>query len=163
MGSATPAIALLTKTATVHTVHAYDHDERSDSFGAEAGDVLVERLGVDRAQIFKTLVIRRADASLAVALVPVTTTLSMKSAAAALNTRKVTMADRAEAERSTGYVFGGISPLGQRKVLPTVVDESALTWSTVLCSAGRRGLEIEVDPRDLIVLTRADVASVATR
>lgn len=163
MGSATPAIALLIKTGTVHTVHTYDHDARSESFGAEAGDILGERLGIERAQIFKTLVIRRADASLAVAVVPVTTTLSLKSAAAVLNTRKVTMADRIEAERSTGYVFGGISPLGQRKALPTVVDESALQWATVLCSAGRRGLEIEIDPRDLVVLTRAEVAAVAAR
>lgn len=159
----TPAIALLIRSKVDHRVHSYDHDPRAESYGNEAADILTPRLGVTSEQIFKTLVVQRSDNSLAVAVLPVTTTLSLKSAASALGTRKVVMADRIDAERSTGYVFGGISPLGQKRQLATVIDASALNWDRILCSGGRRGLEIELDPEDLVRLTRAVTAPVATR
>ncbi|CCQ17083.1 YbaK/ebsC protein [Rhodococcus sp. AW25M09] len=163
MATSTPALALLTRQKVAHTVHSYDHDSRVQSYGEEAAQILVERLGVRPERVFKTLIVQRADRSLAVALVPVTTTLSLKAAATALATRKITLADRAAAERSSGYVFGGISPLGQRRFLPTAIDDSALGFETVLCSGGRRGLEIELDPVDLVRLTRATSAPIATR
>ncbi|MDV6301348.1 MULTISPECIES: Cys-tRNA(Pro) deacylase [Rhodococcus] len=163
MAASTPALALLTARKVAHTVHSYDHDARAQSYGEEAAQILVERLGVRPEQVFKTLVVERADRSLAVAIVPVTTTLSLKAAAAALSTRKITMADRTAAERSSGYVFGGISPLGQRKSLPTVIDVSALGLETILCSGGRRGLEIELAPADLVRLTAATSAPIAAR
>jgi Cys-tRNA(Pro)/Cys-tRNA(Cys) deacylase len=162
-GASTPALALLLGQKVGHRVHSYDHDPRSESFGTEAADVLTDRLGVVPEQILKTLVIRCADNSLAIAVLPVTATLSLKKAASALGTRKIVMADRIEAERTTGYVFGGISPLGQKRSLATVVDISALQWDRVLCSGGRRGLEIELDPRDLVRLAHAVTAPVATR
>ena len=161
MAASTPALALLTARKVAHIVHTYEHDPRTQSFGSEAAEILGERLGVRPEQVFKTLVVERADRSLAVAMVPVTGLLSLKAAAAALNTRKVAMADRAAAERSSGYVFGGISPLGQRRSLPTVIDDSALEFDRVLCSGGRRGLEIELAPADLIRLTRAVTAPIA--
>ncbi|MBY4038084.1 Cys-tRNA(Pro) deacylase [Rhodococcus fascians] len=161
MAASTPALALLTARKVAHIVHTYEHDPRTQSFGSEAAEILGERLGVHPEQVFKTLVVERADRSLAVAVVPVTGLLSLKAAAAALDTRKVAMADRAAAERSSGYVFGGISPLGQRRSLPTVIDDSALEFDRVLCSGGRRGLEIELAPADLIRLTRAVTAPIA--
>ncbi|MCJ0976708.1 Cys-tRNA(Pro) deacylase [Rhodococcus sp. ARC_M12] len=163
MAASTPALAVLTARKVAHTVHSYDHDARSQSYGEEAAQILVERLGVLPEQVFKTLVVERADRSLAVAMVPVTALLSLKAAAAALRTRKLTLADRAAAERSSGYVFGGISPLGQRKSLPTVIDVSALGFETILCSGGRRGLEIELAPADLVRLTSAVSAPIAAR
>ncbi|MEU4316670.1 aminoacyl-tRNA deacylase [Nocardia sp. NPDC024068] len=159
---ATPAIRALVTAGADHTVHGYDHDPRADSFGGEAVDALAARLGVAPEQIFKTLVLQLSTGSLAVAVLPVPRTLSLKAAAAALGAPKATMADRAAAERGTGYVLGGISPLGQRKRLPTVVDVSALEWERMLCSAGRRGLEIEVAPVHLIRLTGAVTAAVTT-
>ncbi|WP_072806745.1 Cys-tRNA(Pro) deacylase [Rhodococcoides yunnanense] len=160
--ASTPAIAALTRGGVDHLVHTYDHDSRARSFGTEAADIMSERLGVERDQIFKTLVVKKSEGGLAVAVVPVTATLSLKAAASALGTRKVTMAEQSEAERSSGYVFGGISPLGQKRAVATVVDESALRWDRILCSGGRRGLEIELDPRDLVRLTGAITAPVAT-
>lgn len=161
MAASTPALALLTARKVAHAVHSYEHDSRAQSYGEEAARILVERLGVLPEQIFKTLVVERADRSLAVAIIPVTSMLSLKAAATALSTRKITMADRAAAERSSGYVFGGISPLGQRKSLPTAIDDSALGFETILCSGGRRGLEIELPATDLIRLTRATSAPIA--
>ena len=163
MAASTPALALFIAQGVAHTVHSYDHDPRAQSYGEEAAQILVERLGVRPERVFKTLVVERADRSLAVAVVPVTTTLALKAAAAALATRKITLADRAAAERSSGYVFGGISPLGQRRSLPTAIDDSALDFETILCSGGRRGLEIEVAPDDLVRLTRATTAPIAAR
>ncbi|MFI8566917.1 Cys-tRNA(Pro) deacylase [Rhodococcus sp. NPDC078407] len=163
MAASTPALAVLTARKVAHTVHAYDHDARTQSYGEEAAQILVERLGIRPEQVFKTLVVERADRSLAVAIVPVTSMLSLKAAAAALATRKITMADRAAAERSSGYVFGGISPLGQRRSLPTAIDVSALDFETILCSGGRRGLEIELAPADLVRLTGATSAPIAAR
>ncbi len=138
----------------------YRHDPRNDSFGEEAAGELTVSHGVAAAQVFKTLVIAM-PAGLAVAVLPVPAKLSLKAAAAALGAPKAVMAEPITAERSTGYVVGGISPLGQRKPLPTVVDDTALRWEQVLCSAGKRGLDIAVRPADLIRLTDAVTARIA--
>lgn len=159
--ASTPAIKALVQARVEHRVHAYSHDPRHDSYGAEAVAALAGELGVSAGQVFKTLVIELGSGALAVAVVPVPTTLSLKAAAAALGGGKAAMADKAKAERTTGYVLGGISPLGQKKRLPTVVDVSALQWDRVLCSAGKRGLEIELAPADLVRLTGAVTAPVA--
>ncbi|MGK8525469.1 Cys-tRNA(Pro) deacylase [Nocardia asteroides] len=158
----TPAIRALTQAKVPHRVHTYKHDPRADSYGTEAVDALGAELGVAAGQIFKTLVIELSTGSLAVAVLPVPNTLSLKAAAAALGASKASMADKTRAEKTTGYVLGGISPLGQRKALPTVIDDSALTWDRMLCSAGRRGLEIELAPADLIRLTAAVTAPVTS-
>ena len=134
--AATPAIAALVAAGTAHRVLAYHHDPRTQSFGDEAVDALAAAEGVSAAQILKTLVMA-VPGGLAVAVLPVPDRLSLKAAAAALGVPKATMADPVAAQRSTGYVVGGISPLGQRKALPTVVDRSALEWDRVLCSAGK--------------------------
>ncbi|MGV9411917.1 Cys-tRNA(Pro) deacylase [Nocardia sp. NPDC003693] len=161
--ASTPAIKVLVQARAEHRVHAYTHDPRSDSYGAEAVDALAEQLGLVPGQIFKTLVIDLGAGGLAVAVLPVPTSLSLKAAAAALGGGKAVMADKTRAERTTGYVLGGISPLGQKKRLPTVIDESALGFDRVLCSAGKRGLEIEVAPADLVTLTGAVTADIAVR
>jgi Cys-tRNA(Pro)/Cys-tRNA(Cys) deacylase len=155
-GQATPATVLLEKRKVTHRVHAYRHDPRAESYGAEAATAL----GIEPARCFKTLV-AAVDGALAVAVVPVTGSLDLKALAAAVGGKRAAMADPVLAERTTGYVRGGISPLGQRKRLPTVVDASATTFATVYVSAGRRGLEIEVAPADLVRLTGATVAPVA--
>jgi Cys-tRNA(Pro)/Cys-tRNA(Cys) deacylase len=157
--AATPAIAALVAAGIPHEVLQYQHEPRSQAYGDEAVAELAATTGVSPEQIFKTLVVA-IPAGLAVAVVPVPAKLSLKAVAAALGAPKATMADPAAAQRSTGYVLGGISPLGQRKALPTVVDESALAWDTVLCSAGKRGLEIALAPADLIALTRAVSAEI---
>ncbi|MFC9894050.1 Cys-tRNA(Pro) deacylase [Nocardia sp. NPDC127579] len=159
-GASTPAIRTLTQARVAHRVHAYTHDPRSDSYGTEAVDALGAELGVRPEQIFKTLVLELSTGTLAVAVLPVPNTLSLKAAAAALGAPKAVMADKSKAEKTTGYVLGGISPLGQRKRLPTVVDTSALTWDRMLCSAGRRGLEIELAPPELVRLTGAVTAPI---
>jgi Cys-tRNA(Pro)/Cys-tRNA(Cys) deacylase len=122
----------------------------------------VAALGSDPRQVFKTLV-ARVDGGLTVAVVPVAGTLDLKALAAAAGGRRGVMADPVDAERATGYVRGGISPLGQRKALPTVVDESALGFSTVMVSAGKRGLQVELPPADLVRLTRARTAPIGRR
>ncbi|WP_067720352.1 Cys-tRNA(Pro) deacylase [Nocardia yamanashiensis] len=159
--ASTPAIKALVQAKVDHRVHAYEHDPRSDSYGAEAVSALAAELGIEADQIFKTLVIELGSGALAVAVLPVPTKLSLKAAAAALGEGKAAMADKTKAERTTGYVVGGVSPLGQKKTLPTVIDETALLWDRVLCSAGKRGLEIELRPEDLIGLTGAVTADVA--
>lgn len=156
--AATPAIAALVAAGAPHTVLAFRHDPRTEAFGDEAVDELA-RDGIVAAQIFKTLVVA-LPSGLGVAVLPVPAKLSLKAAAAALGVAKATMADPAAAQRSTGYVVGGISPLGQRKPLPTVVDSSALRWDRVLCSAGKRGLDVALDPRDLVRLTNAVTAEI---
>ncbi|MGC4990361.1 Cys-tRNA(Pro) deacylase [Nocardia salmonicida] len=156
----TPAIKALGGIA--HRVHSYSHDPRAESYGDEAVDALGEELGVQAAQIFKTLVIELSSGALAVAVVPVPARLSLKAAAAALGASKANMADKTKAERTTGYVLGGVSPLGQRKKLPTVVDASALDWDRVLCSAGKRGLEIELAPADLVRACAAVTAPITS-
>ena len=157
--AATPAIAALLAAQVPHEVLQYKHDPRNESFGMEAVEELGQVEGVNPEQVFKTLVIALPK-GLAVAVIPVPSKLSLKAAAAALGVSKATMADRAAAERSTGYVIGGISPFGQRKPLPTVVDASALRWDRVLCSAGKRGWDVVVHPQDLIRLTKAVTAEI---
>jgi Cys-tRNA(Pro)/Cys-tRNA(Cys) deacylase len=154
-GKGTPAIALLTKQKITHRVHEYDHDPRSASFGLEA----TELLGLPAERVFKTLV-AEVDGVLTVGVVPVAGQLDLKALAAAAGGKKAKMADLAAAERATGYVAGGISPLGHRKRLPVVVDTSVNRFDTIFCSGGRRGLEIEVAPGDLIALAHATVADI---
>lgn len=138
------------------TEHPYDHDPAASSFGLEAA----EALGVDPARVFKTLVVE-AGGRLAVGIVPVTGTLDLKAIASALGTKRAELADVALAERTTGYVAGGISPIGQRKRLPTVADERATTFDTVYVSGGRRGFDIGIATDDLVRLTGAVVAAIA--
>ena len=157
--AATPAIASLVAAGVDHDVLRYHHDPRAESFGAEAAAALAVSAGVHPAQVFKTLVIA-IPTGLAVAVLPVTASLSLKAAAAALTVPKAVMADPAVAQRTTGYVVGGISPLGQRKSLPTVVDTSALNWGRVLCSAGKRGWDVSLPPADLVRLTGAVTADI---
>jgi Cys-tRNA(Pro)/Cys-tRNA(Cys) deacylase len=155
-GQGTPATRLLAQRKVPHTVHAYQHDPRAGSYGLAAADAL----GVPPERVFKTLV-AAVDGGLAVGIVPVAGSLDLKSLAAAVGGKRATLADPADAERSTGYVLGGISPLGQRKHLPTVLDASATDHPTVFVSAGRRGLEIELTPTDLAHLTAAILAPIA--
>jgi Cys-tRNA(Pro)/Cys-tRNA(Cys) deacylase len=157
--AATPAIGALVAARVPHEVVHYRHDPRAESFGEEAAAELARDRGVDPAQVFKTLVLA-LPTGLGVAVLPVPSKLSLKAAAAALGVPKAAMAERVAAERSTGYVIGGISPLGQRRLLPTVVDSSALAWDRVLCSAGRRGMDIVVHPADLVRLTDAVTADI---
>jgi Cys-tRNA(Pro)/Cys-tRNA(Cys) deacylase len=152
--AATPAVKALEQALVAHTLHSYDADAGSDvGYGVAA----VAALGQDPRQVFKTLV-ARVDGALTVAVVPVSGTLDLKALAAAVGGRKAAMAEPADAERATGYVVGGISPLGQKRRLRTLVDESAAGFDTVLVSAGRRGLEIELAPGDLVALTGAALA-----
>ncbi len=155
-GHSTPATTLLDRQRVAHTVHSYDHDPRSSSYGAEAS----EALGVPAERVFKTLV-ADVDGRLTVAVVPVACQLDLKALAAAAGGKKAALADVTAAERATGYVAGGISPLGQRKRLPVIVDASALDLATIFCSAGRRGLQIELAPADLIRAANAAVARIA--
>ncbi|WP_026356833.1 Cys-tRNA(Pro) deacylase [Mycobacterium sp. 141] len=155
----TPAIAALVAAGIDHEVVQYRHDPRNESFGTEAVAELAAS-GIVAEQVFKTLVIALPK-GLAVAVVPVPAKLSLKAAAAALRVAKAEMADPAAAQRSTGYVLGGISPLGQRKPLPTVVDASALSFDRVLCSAGKRGWDVALAPADLIRATNAVTAEIA--
>jgi Cys-tRNA(Pro)/Cys-tRNA(Cys) deacylase len=154
--AATPAVRVLERAKVPHTLHAYAPEHPSDQGHGEAA---VAALGADPRQVFKTLV-ARVDGVLTVAVVPVSGSLDLKALAAAVGGRKAAMAAPADAERTTGYVVGGISPLGQRKALPTVVDDSALGHATVLVSAGRRGLQVELGPADLVRLTRARTATI---
>ena len=152
----TPATVALTAAGVDFTVHAYEHDPSHPSYGEEAA----EAMGVSPDRVFKTLV-ADVDGSLVVAVVPVAGSLDLKSLATAVGGKRAAMADPAAAERTTGYVRGGISPLGQRKKLPTVLDASAETHATICVSAGRRGLEVELSPTDLTELTQAVSAPIA--
>ncbi|MGI5425193.1 Cys-tRNA(Pro) deacylase [Streptomyces sp. CA-179760] len=151
----TPATVALTTAGVDFTVHSYDHDPAHPSYGEEAA----EAMGVSPDRVFKTLV-ADVDGALTVAVVPVAGQLDLKSLASAVGGKRATMADPTLAERTTGYVRGGISPLGQRKKLPTVLDESASSHPTICVSAGRRGLEVELSPEDLAKLTEAVLAPV---
>ncbi|OBJ13454.1 YbaK/EbsC family protein [Mycobacterium colombiense] len=153
-GAATPGIAALVKAGVPHEVLTFEHDRREHSFGTEAVEALTAAAGIEPGQIYKTLIIAVPD-GLAVAIVPATARLSLKAAAAALGVAKASMAEAPVAERTTGYVVGAVSPFGQRRKLPTVVDSGALAWERVFCSAGRRGWEVAVAPQDLIRLTGA--------
>ncbi|MCF6525687.1 Cys-tRNA(Pro) deacylase [Streptomyces sp. JJ36] len=154
--AATPATVAASRAGVEFTTHVYEHDPAAPSYGAEAA----EALGVSPDRVFKTLV-AEVDGVLTVAVVPVSASLDLKALAAAAGGKRATMADPAAAERATGYVRGGISPLGQRRRLPTVLDASATAHHTVCVSAGRRGLEIELSPQDLAALTSATTAPVA--
>lgn len=138
-------------------LHSYAHDPRHGSYGMEASDAL----GVSPDRVFKTLV-AAVDGSFAVGVVPVCRQLDLKALAAAAGSKKAVMAEVAAAERATGYVAGGISPVGQKRRLPIVIDQSALEFGTVFCSGGRRGLEIEIAPADLVKAAGASVAAIAT-
>ncbi len=152
-GKGTPAITAVARAGVAFAVHEYGHDPRAESYGLEA----VEKLGLDAARVFKTLV-ADVDGALTVAVVPVEAQLDLRALG-----KRARMAGASAAERATGYVAGGISPLGQRRALPTVVDASALDHETIHVSAGRRGLELELAPADLVELTGARVAPIARR
>lgn len=152
----TPATVALTKAKVEFSTHAYEHDPAAKSYGLEAA----EALGLDPEQVFKTLLVE-VDGKLTVGVVPVGKQLDLKAIAAAAGGKKAVMADPAAAERSTGYVVGGISPIGQKRALPTVVDSTATDHPTVYVSGGRRGLDIGLSPTDLIAVTRARTAAIA--
>ncbi|MCK1821869.1 Cys-tRNA(Pro) deacylase [Streptomyces sp. XM83C] len=152
----TPATVALAAAGVPHTVHSYDHDPGHPSYGEEAA----EAMGVSPERVFKTLV-ADVDGALTVAVVPVAGSLDLKALAAAVGGKRAAMADPVLAERTTGYVRGGISPLGQRKKLPTVLDASAMSHATICVSAGRRGLEVELSPTDLAKLTAAHLSPIA--
>ena len=150
----TPAINSAKMAKISFTVHNYPHDPANPSYGREAA----EKLGIAEARVFKTLVTQVDGTAFAVAVIPVSTTLSMKQFAKAAKSKRAAMADKGDVERVTGYVLGGVSPLGQKKRLPTIIDSSASSFPTIFVSAGRRGLEIELKPADLAALTGAAFA-----
>ncbi|MDO5677357.1 MAG: Cys-tRNA(Pro) deacylase [Propionibacteriaceae bacterium] len=152
----TPATVALDRAKVAYTLHTYEHDPAAPSFGMEAAEALERR----PEEVFKTLLVD-TGAGLAVGVVPVHKQLDLKAMATALGQKKVAMAQPAEAERSSGMVVGGISPIGQRKALPTVLDSSMRELTSVLVSGGRRGLDIELAPDDLARLTRATFATIA--
>jgi Cys-tRNA(Pro)/Cys-tRNA(Cys) deacylase len=152
----TRATELLARLGIAYTIHRYEHDPRSTSYGREAS----EALGVPADRVFKTLV-ADVDGRLVVAVVPVARNLDLKALAAAVGGKKAAMADPAVAERASGYVTGGISPVGLRRRLPVVVDASALRYPQMLCSAGQRGMQIELAPADLLTAADATTASIA--
>jgi Cys-tRNA(Pro)/Cys-tRNA(Cys) deacylase len=154
-GGGTPATVALTAAGVAFEVRAYDHDPRSTSYGTEAA----EALGADPARVFKTL-LASLDGKLVVGIVPVSGHLDLKALARALGGSKAVMAEVAAAERATGYVAGGISPIGQKRSHPTVLDESALGHETILVSGGRRGFDIELSPHDLVAVTEAVTATI---
>ena len=141
----TPAVDLAKKRGLNYQLHEYTHDSQATSFGLEAA----EKLGVDVTQVFKTLVVSTETNVLAVAILPVDKTLNFKKMAKAVGCKKIQMADPKQVERSTGYVLGGVSPLGQKKRLTTIIDDSAQSYATIYVSGGRRGLEIELPPEQL--------------
>ncbi len=151
----TPATVALTAAGIAFEVRAYDHDPRAASYGMEAA----EALGVEPARVFKTL-LASLDGKLVVGIVPVSGQLDLKALARALGGSKAVMAEVAAAERATGYVAGGISPVGQKRAHPTVLDESALAHPTILVSGGRRGFDIELAPNDLVAVTGAVTATI---
>lgn len=157
MSGGTPATARLDQAKVAYTLHPYTHDARSQSYGDEAAAAL----GVDPRRIFKTL-IATVDGKLVCAVVPVAAMLSPKALAAAVGGKRAELAEPAQAQRATGYVLGGISPLGHKTRIPVVVDESALGFPSVFVSAGKRGLQVELAPADLVSLTAATTAPVAT-
>ena len=156
MAAKTPALVTLTKAGIAHRVHDFAHDGSERNYGKAAAAAL----GVDEARVFKTLLVV-ADGRPAVGIVPVAGQLSLKGVAAALQAKKAEMCDPAVAQRLTGYVVGGISPFGQRKHLPTVLDDSAAAFDTIFVSGGRRGLDVEVAPDDLVRVLSATVAPIA--
>ena len=155
----TPAIETAKKANIAFRVHEYRHDPTAKSYGEEAADVL----GIGHDRVFKTLIAATdgEPARLAVAVIPVAKRLDLKALAAAMGVKRMVMANEVDAERATGYVVGGISPLGQRKRLPLLLDETGLAHETIYVSAGRRGLEIELAPGDLLTLSDGKTAAIA--
>jgi Cys-tRNA(Pro)/Cys-tRNA(Cys) deacylase len=153
----TPAVNILNKAKVEYTIHQYEHDSTDSSSGLEAA----EKLTVATERVFKTLLVKLDSTQLVVAILPVNSMLSMKSVAKAFGGRKAEMADKLEAQRSSGYVLGGVSPLGQKKPLKTVIDHCAQQYSTIYISGGRRGLEIELNALDLQTLTLALFAPIS--
>jgi Cys-tRNA(Pro)/Cys-tRNA(Cys) deacylase len=153
----TPAINSATKANIDYTVHQYDHDSGNSSYGMEAA----EKLAVVPERVFKTLVVKLDAAQLVVAILPVNSMLSMKSVAKACGGRKAEMADKVEVQRSTGYILGGVSPLGQKKPLKTIIDTTSQDYPTIYVSGGRRGLEIELNAQDLQTITGAVFLSIS--
>ncbi len=156
MALGTPATVALSAAGIAFTPHAYEHDPANTSFGLEAADAL----GVDAGQVFKTL-LADVDGALTVAIVPVTGKLDLKALAAAAGGKKAEMADAKVAERKTGYVVGGISPIGQKTPHTTVLDETAELYDTIFVSGGRRGFDIELAPADLLAITGGSIAAIA--
>lgn len=152
----TPALDLLKKARSEHRVHTYEHDPKSASYGLEAA----EKLGIDPVQVFKTLLASSEKGELLVAVVPVVGTLDLKALAHAAGVKKCEMADPAAAQRATGYLVGGISPLGQKKRLRTFIDQSAQQFATIHVSAGRRGLEVELAAAVLAEHTQGKFAEI---
>lgn len=152
----TPAIHALKKVGVAYQIHEYQHDQAAASYGLEAA----EALGVQAAQVFKTLIVNLHPQSFVVALVPVASRLSLKALALAAGGKSARLAEAREAERVTGYVVGGISPLGQKRRLVTVIDHSALSHAEIFVSGGRRGLDISLAPAALIALTAATLADI---
>lgn len=152
----TPAIAALIRAKIAYTLHPFSHDAEVTAFGEEA----VAMLGLDPARVFKTLIAEIDGSRLAVGVVPVSGHMNLKALAAAVGGKKAAMATVADAERSSGYVHGGISPLGQRKALPTVIDASAQEFDLIYVSAGKRGLQLELAPADLAQAARATFAEI---
>ena len=152
----TPATVALARAGVAFTAHAYEHDPRAAAYGLEAA----EKLGLDPDRVFKTL-LATVDGTLAVGIVPVALQLDLKALAQALGGKRAEMADPAVAERKTGYVVGGISPIGQKTTLATVLDESAIVCETIFVSGGRRGLDLELAPDDLLAVTRGRYAPIA--
>ncbi|WP_295797850.1 Cys-tRNA(Pro) deacylase [uncultured Microbulbifer sp.] len=150
----TPAINAAKKAKVAHTIHQYTHDPAATSYGLEAA----EKLDVQPEQVFKTLVVQLDGKQLAVAIIPVDALLNMKLIASAAKAKKAGMADKQDVERTTGYVLGGVSPLGQKKNLRTYLHTTARDMQTIYVSAGRRGLEIELSPADLLSLTQGTFA-----
>jgi Cys-tRNA(Pro)/Cys-tRNA(Cys) deacylase len=153
VSAVTPAVSVVQKAGVTYVLHEYEHEPGARSFGDEA----VEKLGWDAARVFKTLVVS-VDGALHVACVPVSAQLDLKALG-----KRARLADKEQAHGATGYVTGGTSPLGQRKRLPTHIDSSALEHRTILVNGGRRGLQLELDPNDLVRLTDARVHEIASR
>ncbi len=152
----TPAIDLLVKHKIAHQVHEYQHDPSCQAYGLEAA----EKIGVAPELVFKTLVVKLDGKQLAVAIIPVAEKLSMKLIAKAAKAKKAVMAEAMEVQRSSGYVLGGVSPLGQKRQLVTVIDQSAATLEKMFVSGGRRGLDIELKPEDIKSLLNAQFAAI---
>jgi Cys-tRNA(Pro)/Cys-tRNA(Cys) deacylase len=153
----TPALDLLKKARAEHRIHSYEHDPKAASYGLEAA----EKLGLQPEQVFKTLLAATERSELLVAVVPVVGSLDLKALAQAAGVKKCEMADPAAAQRSTGYLLGGISPLGQKKRLRTFIDQSAQSFNTIFVSAGRRGLEVELAASTLAEYTHSQFAGIA--
>jgi len=152
----TPAINLLKKNKCDFKIHKYEHDVNTTNYGLEAA----QKLNLDEKQVFKTLLVELFPKQLAVGVIPVCNQMSLKNIATACKTKKAIMANKDEAQKVTGYLLGGISPLGQKKRLPTVIDKSAQNFETIYVSGGKRGLDIEVNPQDLIKLLNGSFADI---